>query len=58
MPAISHESLGGRVCVVLEIYTGGDESRMARTWFYEDTLEPAAAELYSDGVSVLRCAFD
>ena len=52
------ESLGGRVCVVLEIFTGSDESRMARTWFYEDTLEPAAAELYSDGVSVLRCAFD
>ena len=52
------ESLGGRTCVVLDIYSGSDESRMARTWFCEDTLEPAAAELFSDGVSVLRCTFD
>ena len=52
------ESLGGRGCVVLDICSGSDESILARTWFFEDTLEPAAAELFSDGVSVLRCTFE
>ena len=52
------ESLGGRACVVLDICSGNDESRLSRTWFYEDTLEPAAAELFSEGVSVLRCTFE
>jgi hypothetical protein len=52
------ETVAGRNCVVLDICSGSDEERLVRTWFYEDTLEPAAAELFSDGVSVLRCTFE
>ena len=51
------ETVGGRGCIVLEMCLGTDEDRTACTWFYEDTLLPAAAELFSDGVSVLRCEF-
>ena len=51
------ETLDGRECVVLELCLGADENRTACTWFYEETLQPAAAELFSDGVSVLRCNF-